>query len=281
MFFDLPIEIQVKILREYVPSSSKYKLLEIKPFHNLLKNANPWLEPITLKSKNRYLCHINLLSKIKTGYFTNIESDTNSIYRVCMNYKYGYVIISEYFSSCDTQKMKKKVCYSTHDAQYYLSKFYELNNVRARKCSDFYKYRDSSGNISFYIFNFRTLRFPSGEKFKMFRCCPVSNYYTVYRSENYKVFLVYNILFGSIYIFIINLLKFSPTCICKLLLAYNVRNEYFQLIQEIKYAYRVFVSNIHNTIKLEYKSKYIKAIYTQKRETRNKNEKTLLHYFPL
>lgn len=126
MLQNLPIEIQLKIFREYIPIKDKYSLLKIKQFYNLITTKYCWKSPINVSLKTLHLHNKHLLDKIKPGSF--IRLPRNSVFQVSIDYKSASVIILEYKSknlSCFKHTVKKTY-HSVEQVHDYITQFYKL-----------------------------------------------------------------------------------------------------------------------------------------------------------
>ena len=126
MFFNLPIELQLKILREYMSIEDKYNLLKIKSFNNLLMEKYSWLYSLKIPLKKLHLHCKHLLDNVRPGYY--VRYPRNALFRVSINYSAAKVTISEYKNKniIYKQPLRKKIKYSAEKVGSFLNRFYTL-----------------------------------------------------------------------------------------------------------------------------------------------------------
>lgn len=126
MLQNLPIEIQLKIFREYIPIKDKYTLLKIKKFYNLITTKYAWKCPIKISLKKLHLHNTHLLDKIKQGCF--IRLPRNAVFKVSIDYKTASVTIIEYRSKTlgRSKRIIKKVYHPVEQVHNYITQFYKF-----------------------------------------------------------------------------------------------------------------------------------------------------------
>lgn len=126
MLQNLPLDIQFKIFREYIPIKDKYTLLKIKNFYNVITTKYCWKSPIKISLKKLHLHNTHLIDKIKPGCF--IRFPRNSVFQVYIDYKTASVIILEYKNK-NLIKLKhfvKKIYYPIQQVHEYITQFYKF-----------------------------------------------------------------------------------------------------------------------------------------------------------
>lgn len=126
MLQNLPVEIQLKIFRDYIPIKDKYSLLKIKNFYKVLITKYCWKSPIKVPLKKLHLHNTYLLDKIKPGIF--IRLPRNALFQVSINYKTAAVTILEYRSKnlIYLQRITKKISYPIKQVHEYITHFYKF-----------------------------------------------------------------------------------------------------------------------------------------------------------
>lgn len=132
MFFNLPVNIQLRILRYYIPLKDKYSLLKIKPFYILLRDKYTWMQPLKISLSNVKLHDIYLLSAFKSGFY--ITPERRSVFQFSINFKTASVTLLEFHSKKITYRrsfsINKK--YSVLQIHKYLTAFY-ISAIKVHK----------------------------------------------------------------------------------------------------------------------------------------------------
>lgn len=182
MFFNLPVDIQVKILRHYIPLKDKFSLLRIKPFYVLLKDKYAWIQPIKISLSNLKLHDRYLLSVFKSGFY--ITPERRSVFQFLIDYKSPSVTLLEFNSKNLTYKRSFSIDkkYSVSQIHQYLTTFYTTAvNVRKDHIFETWNRQIVTFDPHLGIFN---LGF--NEERVMIRC-----HFDVFRSQDFKTFLLY------------------------------------------------------------------------------------------
>lgn len=180
MFFELPIEIQVKIVRDYIPVKDKFSLLKIKPFYNLLMQHYCWIKPLKIPLKSLQFHNSHLLDKVKSGHFIGFRR--NAIFQVSVDYFTGTVTLLEFKSKklVVREYNRKVVKYPPYRINSCINRFYQ--HTQEVDLNDTYE------TWNRYIITFHptthVLYFNKLKNYQMIPCC-----YNTFRTNDGKVFL--------------------------------------------------------------------------------------------
>lgn len=218
MFFNLPLVLQLYILRYFIPFEDKCTLMYIPSFYDLLQDKYAWLQPLTMSLNRAYRIHVRLIGKIKNGIYCSEYE--NIIFKVSSYFKSSKLVIAEYrnlkpvYVSRDTLT---KTC-SVREFYMYAYRFQMIN----RLCNSKEIYQTWNNTMIIFHETERILQLSPDQCFTMHICC----YNRIYRSENSQVYL--HKMPSELLIFILEQPFYSFDICFYLFCAHGMGNEEFR-----------------------------------------------------
>lgn len=219
MFFNLPVNIQLRILRHYIPLKDKYALLKLKPFAILLKDEYAWIHPPKISLSNIKLHDTYLLSAFKSGFY--ITPERRSVFQFLIDYKSASVTLLEFNSRKITYKRSFSIDkkYSVLQIHQCLTVFY----TSATKVHKDHVYETWNRDIITFDPDTGIFNYGFFEECILIRC-----HFGVFRSLDFKTFLIYEGNRLTVF-FAKNLLANNSLDLCSYLRqARSIGNEMFQ-----------------------------------------------------